>query len=240
MERTILVVDDEPTITEPLKYTLRKEGYRVLVAHEGEEGLRLARQAQPDVVVLDLMLPRLNGWEVCRILRAESTVPIVMLTARGEELDRVLGLELGADDYVVKPFSARELLARINAILRRREMDAWAEPQLPARVVAGRLVLDDERHEVLRDGQPVELRLKEYELLRALMQRAGKTVTRSELLDLVWGENWIGDLRTLDVHVRRLREKIEDDPSRPAYIQTVRGVGYRFAVPDDEASEVPS
>lgn len=236
MTRTILVVDDEPTITDPLKYTLRKEGYRVLVAHDGNEGLRLAREAQPDVVVLDILLPKLNGWEVCRTLRAESTVPILMLTARGEEVDRVLGLELGADDYVVKPFSARELLARIGAILRRRELDAQEEPRLPKRVTIGWLTLDDERHQVLRNGVPQELRLKEYELLRVLMQHAGKTLARQELIDRVWGEDWVGDSRTLDVHVRWLREKIEGNPGQPVYIQTVRGVGYRFATPEEVAA----
>jgi len=233
MTRTILVVDDEPTITDPLKYTLGKEGYRVLVAHDGDEGLRLARQAQPDVVVLDILLPKRNGWEVCRTLRTESTVPILMLTARGEEVDRVLGLELGADDYVVKPFSTRELLARIGAILRRRELDARTEPRLPGRVTIGRLTLDDERHQVLRAGVPLDLRLKEYEILRMLMQHAGKTLIRQELLDQVWGEDWVGDTRTLDVHVRWLREKIETDPGQPVYIQTVRGIGYRFATPEE-------
>jgi len=234
MSKTILIVDDEPAITEPLRYSLTREGYRVLVAQDGEKGLRLAREEKPDVVVLDLMLPKLSGWDVCRILRAESGVPIIMLTARGEEMDRVLGLELGADDYLVKPFSGRELQARIHAVLRRRELDALEKNPPSPLMQAGSLVLNEEQREVLRNGQPLSLRLKEYELLRVLMQRAGQVVTRHELLDLVWGEDWIGDTRTLDVHIRRLREKIEDDPDNPRYLLTVRGVGFRFVAPKGE------
>jgi DNA-binding response OmpR family regulator len=206
----------------------------VLVAYNGEEGLAVARAAKPDLVLLDVLMPVMDGLQCCRILRAESAVPIIMLTARGEELDKVLGLELGADDYIVKPFSMRELVARIRAQLRRAEMTARApavaESPLPH---IGAIVFDHDRHLVSKDGQPVELRPKEYDLLAVLMTHAGHAFERGELLDAVWGVGWIGDPRTLDVHIRWLRQKIEDDPAAPRYILTVRGLGYRFAKPEE-------
>ena len=228
--RTILVVDDEPLITQSLKYSLELEGFRVLVAEDGNEALELAGQESPDLIVLDLMLPGLDGWEVCRRLRETSTVPVIMLTARDEEIDRVLGLELGADDYLCKPFSFRELLARIRATFRRISFEG--APKTPVLQVGG-VRIDLSAHKVFRDNEELAITQKEYDLLRVLMSWAGKVVSRAELLDQVWGVDWLGDVRTLDVHIRWLREKIEDDPSNPRSIQTVRGVGYRFAVPEE-------
>jgi DNA-binding response OmpR family regulator len=225
-DRTILVVDDEPLITQSLKYSLELEGFRVLLAGDGQQALELAQSDSPDLVVLDLMLPGVDGWEVCRRLRQVSTVPVIMLTARGDEIDRVLGLELGADDYLCKPFSFRELLARIRATFRRISFEGL--PKTTCLQASG-VRLDLAAHKVYRDGQELTVTQKEYDLLRTLMGRAGQVVSRAELLDLVWGVDWFGDNRTLDVHIRWLREKIEDDPSAPCLIQTVRGVGYRFA-----------
>lgn len=228
---TILLVEDDESIAEPLIFGLENEGFQVLHATDGHEGIRLARSAQPDLILLDVMLPRLDGFAVCRILRRESTVPIIMLTARGQELDRVMGLELGADDYIVKPFSFRELLARVRALLRRRELDRGQVSPPSERLTVGDIVLDRTARQVWRAGREVELRQREFDLLRVLMENAGKAMPRHELLDQVWGENWIGDPRTLDVHIRWLREKLEDDPSAPCYIQTVRGYGYRLVDP---------
>jgi DNA-binding response OmpR family regulator len=231
-DRTILVVDDEPLITQSLKYSLELEGFHVLVAEDGQKALELARNESPDLVVLDLMLPGTDGWEVCRRLRQVSTVPVIMLTARGDELDRVLGLELGADDYLCKPFSFRELLARIRATFRRISFEEL--PKTTGFQVGG-VRLDLAAHKVYRDSQELTVTQKEYDLLRTLMGRAGQVISRAELLDQVWGVDWFGDQRTLDVHIRWLREKIEDDPSAPCLIQTVRGVGYRFAEPEGAA-----
>jgi len=229
---TILLIEDDESIAEPLIFGLQNEGFQVLHTTDGHEGIRLARSEQPDLILLDVMLPRLDGFAVCRILRRESAVPIIMLTARGQELDRVMGLELGADDYVVKPFSFRELLARVRALLRRRELDR-GQVSLPSeRITVGDIVLDRTARQVWRAGQEIELRQREFDLLRVLMENAGKAVPRHELLDQVWGENWIGDPRTLDVHIRWLREKLEDEPSAPRYIQTVRGYGYRLVDPN--------
>ena len=229
-DRKILVVDDEPLITESLEYSLKQEGFQVVVAHDGHTALQASRDERPDLVVLDIMLPGMDGWEVCRRLRQESTVPIIMLTARGQEIDRVLGLELGADDYLPKPFSFRELLARIRAVFRRM---AFEEAPKAEQLRIGDVLLDLAAHKVHKQDQELAVTQKEYDLLRALMLHAGRVVSRAELLDQVWGVDWLGDTRTLDVHVRWLREKVEEDPGQPRYIQTVRGVGYRFAAPEE-------
>lgn len=228
----VLLVEDDEQIAEPLIFGLQREGYRVLHATDGISGLELARKHSPHVVLLDVMLPGMDGFSVCRTLRSESSVPILMLTARGQEMDRVMGLELGADDYIVKPFSFRELLARVRAILRRRELDRGESPSQSDRLIAGDIILDYTARQVWRNGQPVELTQREFDLLWVLMQHAGQALRRDELLDLVWGEGWVGTPRTLDVHIRWLREKLEDDPSQPQYIQTIRGYGYRFGNPD--------
>lgn len=228
---TILLIEDDEGIAEPLIFGLESEGFRVLHATDGHQGLHLARTASPAVVLLDVMLPGVDGFSLCRTLRRESALPILMLTARGQELDRVMGLELGADDYIVKPFSFRELVARVRAILRRRQLDRGETPAPLDRLVIGEIVLDRTARQVWRAGRPVELTQREFNLLGALMEHAGQAMSRQELLNLVWGEDWIGDPRTLDVHIRWLREKIEDDPAAPRYIQTVRGYGYRFADP---------
>ena len=222
----IVLIDDERLITEPLARTLRGQGYEVLVAHDGRSGLSLALEKEPDIVVLDVLMPEMDGWEVCRGLRAKSSVPILMLTALSEEIDRVLGLELGADDYLTKPFSTRELLARIKAMLRRVALDQAVVPQQT--LTSGQISLNLDTRQVWKGEQLLELRFKEFELLSLLLSKAGQAVTRAEIFDEVWGTDWLGDTRTLDVHVRWLREKIEDDAGRPLLIQTVRGVGYRF------------
>jgi DNA-binding response OmpR family regulator len=228
---TILLVEDDELIADSVRYGLEQTGYQVLTAFDGATGLALAREKRPDVVLLDVMLPVLDGFQVCRTLRSESRVPIIMLTARGEEPDKVLGLELGADDYVVKPFGMRELVARIRAQLRRIEMEAGAGPASPA-ISVGAVTLDLDQHLVTKAGQPVDLRPKEFDLLAVLLSRPGHAFERGELLDAVWGVDWIGDPRTLDVHIRRLRQALEDDPGDPRYILTVRGRGYRFARTD--------
>lgn len=236
----ILLVEDDENIAEPLRFGLGREGYEVHHAVSGSQGLEMARALQPDLVLLDVMLPGMSGFTVCRLLRQESAVPIIILTARDQEMDRVMGLELGADDYIVKPFSFRELLARVRAILRRRELDAGREPVPDERLVVGDLVLDRTARQVWRGARLLDLRPREFELLMALMEQPGKALARQELLDRVWGEAWIGDPRTLDVHIRWLREKVEDDPSSPRYIQTVRGYGYRLAEPDKSDTPVAS
>ena len=229
----ILLVDDEPLITDSLTYSLRKEGFDVLAVGDGSVVLQEVQNFQPDLVVLDLMLPGMSGLEVCRRLRAQSTIPVIMLTARSEEIDRVLGLEVGADDYLAKPFSFRELLARIRSILRRIEMDRQIS-QLQ-QVVLGQLNLDPVARRVHKAERELQLSAREFDLLSALMRNAGRALSRDELLAEVWGDDWIGDPRTLDVHVRWLRLKIEEDPASPQYIQTVRGHGYRFAGPEELA-----
>jgi DNA-binding response OmpR family regulator len=228
--KKILVIDDEPLITESLEYSLKQEGFQVVVAHDGHQALEVAREEAPDLIVLDIMLPGMDGWETCRRLRQESTVPIIMLTARGQEIDRVLGLEMGADDYLAKPFSFRELLARIRAVFRRMAFEETAEtPQIQI----GDVHLDVAAHKVYKKKQELTLTKMEYDLLHVLMSHAGRVVSRADLLDQVWGVEWLGDTRTLDVHIRWVREKVEEDPSQPRYVQTVRGVGYRFATPED-------
>lgn len=228
----ILLIDDDRMITRPLTLALEQAGHAVSVAHDGAKGLELALGEEPDIVVLDIMLPEKDGWQVCRALREQSTVPILMLTALGEEVDRILGLELGADDYLTKPFSTRELLARVRALLRRVALDRAAVDEDDV-IQRGAIRLDLSTRRAFKDGRELTLRYKEFELLSLLMSRAGEAVTRAELFDEVWGTEWLGDTRTLDVHVRWLRKKIEDDPGDPQYIQTVRNVGYRFAASEE-------
>ena len=221
----VLVVEDEESFSDALSYMLRREGYEVEVAGNGIDALTSFDRSGADLVLLDLMLPGLSGTEVCRELRTRSHVPIIMVTARDSEVDKVVGLELGADDYVTKPFSSRELVARIRAVLRR-----GMEPEeLMLNVVeAGPVRMDVERHVVSVDGQHVQLPLKEFDLLELLLRNAGRVLTRGQLIDRVWGADYVGDTKTLDVHVKRLRAKIEPDPASPKYLVTVRGLGYKF------------
>ena len=231
--RTILVVEDEESITAPLAEALRQEGFEPTVAATAADALEEATRFQPDLVLLDVMLPDGSGFDVCRALRQTSRVPVIMLTARGEEADRVVGLELGADDYVVKPFSARELVARIRAVLRRTA--AAAEPRSEGAVEIGAVRLDPDRRSVTLAGRELELTRKEFDLLRLLMENAGSVVTRERLIDEVWDTNWFGSTKTLDVHVGSVRKKLGDDPTAPRYLHTVRGVGFRFASPAELA-----
>jgi two-component system response regulator RegX3 len=221
----VLVVEDEDSFSDALSYMLRKEGFEVAVAVSGPDALETFERNGADLVLLDLMLPGLPGTEVCRELRSRSNVPVIMLTAKDSEVDKVVGLELGADDYVTKPFSSRELVARIRAVLRRR---GDAEELAPAVLEAGPVRMDVERHIVSVGGRSVQLPLKEFELLEVLLRNAGRVLTRMQLIDRVWGADYVGDTKTLDVHVKRLRAKIEPSPSEPRYIVTVRGLGYKF------------
>jgi two-component system response regulator RegX3 len=223
----VLVVEDEESFSDALSYMLRREGYEVDVASTGPEALTSFERSGADLVLLDLMLPGLSGTEVCRELRSRSHVPIIMVTARDSEVDKVVGLELGADDYVTKPFSSRELVARIRAVMRR-----GAEPEelLSSIVEAGPVRMDVERHVVSVDGKQVPMPLKEFDLLELLLRNAGRVLTRGQLIDRVWGADYVGDTKTLDVHVKRLRSKIEPDPATPKYLVTVRGLGYKFDV----------
>jgi len=224
----ILVVEDEQSFSDALSYMLRKEGFEVAVAGSGPDGLTEFDKAGADLVLLDLMLPGLSGLEVCRQLRQRSDVPVIMLTAKDAEVDKVVGLEIGADDYVTKPFSARELLARIRAVLRRRGAEA-DETLAPSGVLeAGPVRMDVDRHIVSVNGDAVALPLKEFELLEFLLRNSGRVLTRGQLIDRVWGSDYVGDTKTLDVHVKRLRAKIEPDPGRPRHLLTVRGLGYKF------------
>jgi two-component system response regulator RegX3 len=221
----ILVVEDEESFRDALSYMLRKEGFEVHLAATGPAALEAFEHHGADLVLLDLMLPGLSGTEVCRALRARSSVPVIMLTAKDSEVDKVVGLELGADDYVTKPYSTRELVARIRAVLRRR-----GEPDdlSPATIEAGPVRMDVDRHVVSVDGEPVAMPLKEFELLELLLRNAGRVLTRGQLIDRVWGSDYVGDTKTLDVHVKRLRAKVEPDPAAPRHIVTVRGLGYKF------------
>ena len=223
--KKILVVDDEPTLVATLKYNLEREGYEVVAATDGESALSAARASRPDLIILDLMLPGLNGLEVCRIVRRDMAVPILMLTAKAEEVDKVVGLELGADDYVTKPFSMRELLARVGALLRRGTESTTAEVDV---LTTGDLAVDLRRRRASRKGQELSLKPKEFELLAFFLRNRGLAFTRDKLLDEVWGYGFATDTRTVDVHVRWLRQKIEDEPARPVRLITIRGVGYRF------------
>jgi DNA-binding response OmpR family regulator len=227
--RTILMVEDERSITEPLSEALAREGFDTQVAETVAEALELAQRG-PDLVLLDVMLPDGSGYDVCRRLRESSRVPIIMLTARGEETDRIVGLELGADDYIVKPFSAREVVARIRAVLRRAGEGA---PERSAPIEVGSLRLDPARRSATLNGDQLDLTRKEFELLEMLMSEAGSVITRERLIDEVWDVNWFGSTKTLDVHVSGLRRKLGDNSSSPRFIHTVRGVGFRFSGPEE-------
>ncbi len=225
-EATVLVVEDEESFVEALTIGLMREGFRVQVARDGAEALEVFDAVRPDLVLLDVMLPRISGIDVCRELRKRSTVPIIMVTAKGSEIDTVVGLEVGADDYVTKPYRVRELVARMRAVMRRsehREDDLTADA-----LVVGDVALDPEKHEVHIRGVLTPLPLKEFELLHVLLANAGRVLTREQLIDRVWGSDYVGDTKTLDVHVKRLRAKVETDPSAPERIVTIRGLGYKF------------
>ncbi|MDP1820241.1 MAG: response regulator transcription factor [Acidimicrobiales bacterium] len=228
---TILVVEDEDSFVEALTVGLKREGFRVQVARDGAEALEVFDAVKPDLVLLDVMLPKVSGIDVCRELRRRSSVPIIMVTAKGSEIDTVVGLEVGADDYVTKPYRLRELVARMRAVLRRRA----GEPSTPAlsgdALEVGDVALDPERHEVVIRGEPVQLPLKEFELLELLLANAGRVLPRETLIDRVWGTDYVGDTKTLDVHVKRLRGKVEEDPSMPSRIVTIRGLGYKYELP---------
>ena len=227
MDKLILVVDDEAPIVEILKFNLTKSGYRVLAAYDGEEGLRLAVSEKPDLILLDVMLPKMDGFEVCKKIREKHSTPIIMLTARDEEVDKVLGLELGADDYITKPFSVRELLARVKANIRRTVSDVQSNSEGEL-ITFENLTINPSRYEVSKSGSVIDLTLREFELIKFLAMQPGKIFTRETLLEKVWGYEYFGDVRTVDVTVRRLREKVEDNPASPNFIMTKRGVGYYF------------
>lgn len=230
-KKCILIVDDEKNIVNILKFNLQKEGYDTLEAYDGEAGLQLALTKNPDLILLDVMLPKMIGWDVCKSLReAGSNIPVIILTAREEEEDKVLGLEIGADDYITKPFSTRELMARVKANIRRTAMlNQQAAGSGEQMIAAGSLSINTDRYEVSKNGRPIELTQREYELLCFLASRPDKVFSRTDLMEQVWNYEYVGDVRTVDVTVRRLREKIEDDPASPTYILTRRGVGYFFS-----------
>lgn len=228
---TILIVEDEESLADPLAFLLRKEGFDVLLAPDGPSALEQFAANTVDIVLLDLMLPGMSGTDVCKQLRATSSVPVIMVTARDSEIDKVVGLELGADDYVTKPYSSRELIARIRAVLRRgSEASSEGGEEEPDNQVleGGRVRMDVERHTVFVAGQPVSMPLKEFDLLEYLLRNAGRVLTRGQLIDRIWGADYVGDTKTLDVHVKRLRSKIESEPSHPKHLITVRGLGYKF------------
>ena len=227
---TILVVEDEESFVEALTVGLKREGFRVRVARDGVEALELFDVVQPDLVLLDVMLPRISGIDVCREIRSRSRVPIIMVTAKTSEIDTVVGLEIGADDYVSKPYRLRELVARMRAALRRAPRPAPALTG-PGTLEVGDVCLDPDRHEVYVRDQPVSLPLKEFELLELLLENAGRVLTRDVLIDRIWGPDYVGDTKTLDVHIKRLRAKVEVDPSKPRSIVTIRGLGYKFDTP---------
>jgi two-component system response regulator RegX3 len=249
LQTKVLLAEDDESFIDALVIGLAREGFDVTVARDGNEALRLFAEVEPDLVLLDLMLPRLSGIDVCRSIRARSTVPIIMVTAKGTEIDTVVGLEVGADDYVTKPYRLRELVARMRAVLRRTPTDATYDPELPAVddhraapadpgraspvLESGGIQIDPDRHLVFIRGQDVHLRRKEFELLTLLMENAGRLLTRDVLIDRIWGSDYFGDTKTLDVHIKRLRSHVEEDPSSPKLITTIRGVGYRFDPPKD-------
>jgi two-component system alkaline phosphatase synthesis response regulator PhoP len=225
-DEKILVVDDEEHIQELIKFNLEKNGYKVICANNGIDAIKSAKEQLPQLMLLDLMLPGMDGLDVCKEIRKDSSMsnmPIIMITAKGEEIDKIIGLELGADDYITKPFSVRELLARIKAILRRSTMQVVEKT-----FKVGNLAIDFGKHEVIKDESKVDLTLKEFELLEILIKNKGRVMTRDFLLDKIWGYEYLGETRTVDVHIRHLRQKIEDDDKNPRYIQTIRGIGYRF------------
>ncbi|MCL2620676.1 MAG: response regulator YycF [Defluviitaleaceae bacterium] len=229
MNRKVLVVDDEKNIVDIVAFNLHKEGYEVVVARDGEAALLAFEQEAPDLVLLDIMMPKMDGFEACKKIRERSQVPIIMLTARAEEVDKVLGLELGADDYVVKPFGVRELLARVKANLRRKDTPDEPEKEAPQSLLEfGEIVIDTARYEVRRGDEPIDLTHREYELTKYLATHDGQVFSREQLLERVWGYEYFGDVRTVDVTIRRLRSKLEENPESPKYILTRRGVGYYF------------
>ena len=223
----VLVVEDEQSLREPLVYLLEREGYEVFDAADGNAAIDLFRANNPDIVLLDLMMPGMSGNEVCRVIRQTSNVPVIMLTAKDSEIDKVVGLEIGADDYVTKPYSTRELLARMKAVLRR---NSEPMPVTDGLLEGGPVSMDVDRHMVFVSGQKVAMPLKEFELLELLLENRNRVLTRAQIIDRVWGSNYFGDTKTLDVHVKRIRSKIEDDPARPVHLVTVRGLGYKFEV----------
>ena len=229
---TVLIVEDEESLADPLAFLLRKEGFETLTAADGPSALSTFQSEHVDIVLLDLMLPGMSGTDVCKKIRATSQVPIIMVTARDSEIDKVLGLELGADDYVTKPYSARELTARIRAVLRRgvetSTSESAAEGAVENILESGHVRMDVDRHIVYVDGEAVPMPLKEFHLLEYLLENAGRVLTRGQLIDRIWGTDYIGDTKTIDVHVKRLRSKIEPEPSRPSHLVTVRGLGYKF------------
>src|SRR5919106_6036312 len=222
----ILLVEDEASLAESFRYNLEREGFRVTVAPDGNRGLERFRSERPSLVVLDLMLPEMSGLDLCKLIREESQVPIIMLTAKDAEADKVAGLELGADDYITKPFSMRELVSRVRAQLRRARMSVTESPR--GRLSSGKIQVDPDRHEVTVAGKSIPMTPKEFAILELLMDRKGRLLTRDFLIEEVWGPEYVGDTKTLDVHIRRLREKVEDDPKNPKNILTVRGLGYKF------------
>ena len=230
-EATVFLVEDEDSFVEALTIGLKREGFRVQVAHDGVEALELFDVVKPDLVLLDVMLPKISGVDVCRELRRRSTVPIIMVTAKGSEIDTVVGLEVGADDYVTKPYRMRELVARMRAVLRRRPVTSPMRSGSGDVLEVGDVRLDPLRHEVEVRGEQVRLPLKEFELLESLLLNAGRVLTRDSLIDRVWGSDYVGDTKTLDVHVKRLRAKVEDDPTAPTRIVTIRGLGYKYDTP---------
>ncbi len=237
MNKTILVVDDEKPIADILQFNLIKEGYKVICAYDGDEALEKVEEEQPDLMLLDIMLPKRDGMEVCREVRKKYDFPIIMLTAKGSEIDKVLGLEMGADDYVTKPFSTRELIARVKANMRRLQVVASATEEVEEEsneIVVGSLVIQPDAYLVLKRDEAIELTHREFELLHYLGKHIGQVMTREHLLQTVWGYDYFGDVRTVDVTIRRLREKIEDNPSHPAWIVTRRGVGYYLRNPEQE------
>ncbi|OBR94805.1 MULTISPECIES: response regulator transcription factor [Clostridium] len=226
LQEKILIVDDEEHICELIKFNLEKNGYKAIVAGNGIDALKIVREEMPQLILLDVMLPGMDGYDVCKEIRKDNSIsfiPVIMITARGEEFDKVLGLELGADDYMTKPFSIRELVARVKAVLRRT-----AVKPVDKCYVFGQVSIDFDKHEVIKNGEKVELTLKEFELLKMLIKNRGRVMTRDFLLDKIWGYEYVGETRTVDVHIRHLRQKIEDFDNKPKYIETIRGIGYRF------------
>jgi two-component system response regulator RegX3 len=230
-DATVLVVEDEPSFVEALTIGLKREGFRVEVAVDGVEALERFDEVRPDLVLLDVMLPRISGVDVCRQLRKKTQIPIIMVTAKSAEIDTVVGLEVGADDYVTKPYRVRELVARMRAVLRRSERNGGEHAMTPGTIEVGPVRLDPDEHRVEIGGEELTLPLKEFELLHLLLANAGRVLPRETLIDRVWGSDYVGDTKTLDVHIKRLRSKVEDDPSEPHRIVTIRGLGYKYARP---------